>query len=152
MRFIFLIFLILLLASCDKQIIEIKTSSAEKAGVEVTNIRTVNVDLKEDLQEKPKEPQIDIIKPEDGEIINRDAVVVVVNVSNFKLVSPDRYPQEGQGHIQVWVDDMEYRSSKTVFVFENQTNGTHIIKAELMMSNNTVLNYSKTIKVFVNRT
>jgi len=68
------------------------------------------------------------------------------------LVTPDKYPKKEQGHVQVWVDNMEQRSSKTVFVFENESNGTHWIKAELMLSNNTVLPYSRTIKVIVNKT
>ena len=54
--------------------------------------------------------------------------------------------------MQVWVDGMEFRGSKTEFVFENESNGIHTIKAELMLSNNTVLPYSKTIRVVVNNT
>lgn len=75
-----------------------------------------------------------------------------LNISNFKLVTPDKYPKKGQGHVQIWVGDMEFRGSKTEFIFENESNGIHTVKAELMMNNNTVLPHSKTIKIFINRT
>ena len=99
-----------------------------------------------------KEPQIDIISPKDGEIIKGSKIILKLNISNFRLVTPDLQPKKGQGHVQVWVDGMEFRKSNTEFIFENESNGIHIIKAELMLSNNTVLPYSKTIKVFVNNT
>ena len=96
-------------------------------------------------------PSIDIISPKDGEVIKDSKIVVVLDVRNFRLVAPDKEPKHGQGHVQVWVDNMEFRSSKTRFVFENESNGIHTIKAELMLSNNTVLPYSKSIRVFVDR-
>ena len=99
-----------------------------------------------------KEPAINIISPKNGEVIKDSRLAVRLNISDFNLVTPDNYPQKGQGHVQVWVDDMEFRGSKTEFVFENESNGVHTIKAELMLSNNTVLPYSKTINVVVNRT
>ncbi len=99
-----------------------------------------------------KEPQIDIISPKDGNIIKDNKIILKLNISNFRLVTPDLQPKKGQGHIQVWVDGMEFRKSNAEFVFENESNGVHIIKAELMLSNNTMLPYSKTIKVFVNST
>ena len=99
-----------------------------------------------------KEPKIDIISPKDGEITNDNKIILKLNVSDFKLVTPDLQPKKGQGHVQVWVDNMEFRGSKTEFVFENESKGMHTIKAELMLSNNTVLPYSKTIKVFINKT
>ena len=99
-----------------------------------------------------KEPQIDIISPQNNEIIKDGKITVRLNISNFKLVTPNSEPYKGQGHVQVWIDDMEFRGSKTEFVFENESSGTHTIKGELMLSNNTVLPYSKTIKVVLNRT
>ena len=124
MRVFYLVFLILLVASCN-----------------------VNK-----IQEIRKEPKIDIIIPKNEEIIKNNKLVVKLNISNFKLVTPDKEPMQGQGHVQVWVDNMEFRSSNTEFVFENESSGLHTIKAELMLSNNTVLPYSKTIKVVVNKT
>ena len=99
-----------------------------------------------------KEPQINIIEPKDGEMIKDSKIILKLNISNFKLVTPDLQPKKGQGHIQVWVDNMEFRKSDTEFVFENESNGVHVIKAELMLSNNTVLPYSKTINIFVHKT
>ena len=120
MKFIYLIFLLLIL-SCAQESIELS------------------------------EPKIDMISPKNDEVIEDGKIILKLNISNFKLVTPDKEPQQGRGHVQVWVDDMEFRGSKTEFVFENESNGTHTIKAELMLSNNTVLPYSKTIKVIVNR-
>ena len=122
MKFFWFILLALLIASCVKKPIEIK------------------------------EPQIDIISPQNNEIIKDGKITVRLNISNFKLVTPDSEPYKGQGHVQVWIDDMEFRGSKTEFVFENESSGTHTIKGELMLSNNTVLPYSKTIKVVLNKT
>ena len=122
MRFFYFILLALLIISCIKKPIE------------------------------TKEPNIDIISPKNNEPIKDGKILLKLNISNFKLVTPDSEPKKGQGHIQVWIDDMEFRGSKTEFVFENESDGTHIIKGELMLSNNTVLPYSKTIKVFLNRT
>ena len=99
-----------------------------------------------------KEPQIDIISPQGGEIIKDSKIILKLNISNFRLVTPDLQPKKGHGHIQVWVDNMEFRKSNAEFIFENESNGVHVIKAELMLSNNTVLPYSKTIKIFVNKT
>lgn len=102
--------------------------------------------------EKINAPSISIINLKDGEIIKGSRISVKLNVSNFKLVTPDTMPKNGQGHVQVWVDDMEFRGSKTEFVFENESRGNHTIKAELMLSNNTILPYSKTIRVFLSKT
>ena len=99
-----------------------------------------------------KEPEINIISPENEEITKDGRIIVKLGISNFKLVTPDTLPKKGQGHVQVWIDGMEFRGSKTEFTFENESNGMHTIKAELMMSNNTVLPYSDTIKVFVDNT
>ena len=99
-----------------------------------------------------KEPKIDITNLKDGEIVKGDKIIVKLNISNFNLVTPDNYPEQGQGHIQVWMDDMEFRGSKNEFIFQNESNGIHTIRAELMMSNNTILPYSKTIRIIVNKT
>ena len=74
-----------------------------------------------------KEPQIDIISPKGGEIIKDSKIILKLNISNFRLVTPDMQPKKGQGHVQVWVDGMEFRKSNTEFIFENESNGVHII-------------------------
>lgn len=145
MIFLCFVLLMLLISSCD-QAVKIKNYEFETA-----NIRTTKINATE-YQEAKKEPEISIISPKDGEIINGSRIVVKLNISNFKLVAPDNYPRKYQGHIQLWVDNMEFRGPKTEFVFENESNGTHVIKAELMLSNNTVLPYSRTIAVIVNKT
>ena len=150
MKLFYLILLLLLITSCAKNSFEIKTSSAEKANVKDAYIRTTKIEI-DNEQEIPK-PAIDIVNLKDGEIVKDGKILVLLNISNFRLVTPDTYPRKGQGHVQVWVDGMEFRSAKTEFVFENESNGTHIIKAELLLSNNTVLPYSKTINIIVNRT
>ena len=99
-----------------------------------------------------KEPKIDIINLKNGEIVKGDKIIVKLNISNFNLVTPDNYQEQGKGHVQVWMDDMEFRGSKNEFIFQNESNGIHTIKAELMMSNNTILPYSKTIRIIVNNT
>lgn len=152
MRLLYFILLIILVISCNQEAIKIKNSDAESGIVKRAYIRTTEINIDEDAHWVIKEPEINIVSPKDGEMINNDRIVVRLNVSNFKLVTPDRYPKNGQGHVQVWVNDMEFRGSKTEFIFENESNGTYIIKAELMLSNNTVLPYSKTIKVIVNKT
>ncbi len=149
MRLAFLLITIMLLASCSQEKIIIKTSSSEKAGVKDAYIRTTETTIEKYAQHKNSEPKIDIVIPKDGEILNENEIFIMVNVSNFKLVTPDTYPKEGQGYIQVMVDDMEARSSNTNFVFKNESNGTHVIRAELTLSNGTLLPYSKTIKVIV---
>lgn len=149
MRLFYLILVILLITSCAKETIKIKSSDF---GIEKNAyIRTTQIESNGEIREIFQEPKIDIISPKDGELINSSRIVVKLSISDFKLVTPDRYPKQGQGHVQVWVDDMEFRGSKTEFIFENESNGTHTIKAELMLSNNTVLNYSKTIKVNITR-
>lgn len=149
MRLAYFLVLIILLASC-KDSIRIKPAGAEQAGIKETYIRTTQIETGE-IKDAVNAPKIDIISPKDGEVLRSGTINVKLNITNFKLVAPDRYPQKGQGHVQVWVDSMEFRGSKTEFVFENESNGTHIIKAELMMSNNTVLPYSKTIAVVVDK-
>lgn len=153
MKLIYFLVLIALIISCS-QAIKIKTVEPEKVGVVETYIRTTKVDIgvEEEVNMTAQEPKIDIIMPKDGEVINSSTIIVRLNISNFRLITPDRYPKQGQGHVQVWVDDMEFRGSRTEFIFENESNGTHIIKAELMLSNNTVLPYSKTIKINVTKT
>jgi len=138
--------------SCTEEAFEIKTPTLEQIGINEPTIRTVNVDYIEETQEIDTTPRIDIISPKDGELIKISAFAVKLNISNFKLVHPDRYSQQGQGHVQLLVDDMEYRGSKTEFVFENESDGVHVIKAELMLSNNTVLPYNKMIKIYINTT
>ena len=144
MRFFYALLLMIFTASCTKEAIEIKNSSVQRAGINDAYIRTA--------KEMTKEPKIDAIIPKNGDVIKDRRIEVKLNISNFKLVTPDNYPNAGQGHVQVWVDGMEFRGSKTEFVFENESNGIHTIKAELMLSNNTVLPYSKTIRVVVNNT
>ena len=152
MRNFYFIVLIVLVASCSEDAIKIKTYDEKKVDTDSALIKTTRVEIEEETKEIPKEPEINIISPKDGEVINGSTIIVKLDISNFKLVTPDKYPKKEQGHVQVWVDNMEQRSSKTVFVFENESNGTHWIKAELMLSNNTVLPYSRTIKVIVNKT
>jgi len=122
MRLFFIILLAMFVVSCAKEAIEVK------------------------------EPVISIISPKNGEVIKGSRFAVQLNISDFKLVTPDNNPKKGQGHVQVWVDDMEFRGSKAEFVFENESNGSHAIRAELMLSNNTVLPYSRAIRIVVNNT
>ena len=147
---IFCLALLIMLISCSKQTIKIKNSNVEQIGIETANIRTTNVDINEEVKEIIKEPQIDILSPKDGQLIKDGNIIVILNISNFKLVTPNKYPKKGQGHVQVWLNDMEFRDSSTVFIFENESNGTYTIKAELLLSNNTVLPYSKVVTVIVN--
>ena len=148
MKLIYFILLIALIASCT-QAVKIKNSGTEKDIINNAYIRTTEIKINVDAKEVIQAPEIYITTPQNGKMINDSTIIVKLNISNFKLVTPDLYPKKGQGHVQVWVDGMEFRGSKTEFVFENESNGTHTIKAELMMSNNTVLPYSKTIKVFI---
>lgn len=148
MKFIHLIFLVVFLViSCSKEI-GITTINAEKININESYIKTTGVETGEKLK-VAKEPGIEIISPKDGGILNSSRIVVLLNISNFNLVTPDMYPKKGQGHVQVWMDDMEFRGSKNEFVFKNESNGTHVIKAELMISNNTLLPYSNTIRIIV---
>ena len=151
MKLIYFILLIALIASCT-QAVKIKNSGTEKDIINNAYIRTTEIKINVDAKEVIQAPKIYIITPQNGKMINDSTIIVKLNISNFKLVTPDLYPKKGQGHVQVWVDGMEFRGSKTEFVFENESNGTHTIKAELMMSNNTVLPYSNTIKIYINKT
>lgn len=150
MRFVYFVVLAVLLASCERMLI--KNSDYEQAGINTPYIRTTNIDVDKKIENISIEPKIDITSPKNGEVINDSKILVRLNISNFKLVTPDKYPKKGQGHVQVWLDDMEFRGSKTDFVFENESNGMHTIKAELMLSNNSVLPYSQTIKIVINKT
>lgn len=145
MKLFYLIILIVILSSCT-QIMETKPSGAGKI-VKDTYIRTT--DVEKEAQQIDNSPRIAIISPKDGEILQSDKIVINLNLTNFKLVAPERYQKNGQGYIRVWLDDMESSGPKTEFAFENITNGTHTIKAELVLSNNTVIAYSKAIKVIV---
>lgn len=151
MKLIYFILLIALIASCT-QAVKIKNSGTEKDIINNAYIRTTEITINDAAKEVIQEPEIYITTPQNGKMINDSTIIVKLNISNFKLVTPDLYPKKGQGHVQVWVDGMEFRGSKTEFVFENESNGTHTIKAELMMSNNTVLPYSNTIKIYINKT
>lgn len=153
MRLIYLLVLMVLVTSCNNTI-KIKSTDFVKSSIKDALIRTTGVDteVEKGINMTVPKPKIDIISPKDGEVINGSTIIVRLNISNFRLVTPDRYPKQGQGHVQIWVDDMEFRGSRTEFIFENESNGTHVIKAELMMSNNTVLPYSKAIKVNVTKT
>ena len=146
-----LLFLVFFLISCTEKSVEIKSSDIDKVNIKDAYIRTTNVEVDDEIKEVIEEPKIDILSPKDGQVIKDGRIVVMLNISNFKLVTPDKYPKKDQGHVQVWIDDMEFRGAKTEFVFENESNGSHTIKTELMLSNNTVLLYSKTIKVLVNK-
>ena len=153
MRLLYLVFLAILIASCAQAKIKVESSETANGIIDNAYIRTTEIKIGgEDDQQVAKEPEIYITSPKSWEVINGTTIVVKLNISNFRLVAPDLYPKKEQGHVQVWVDGMEFRGSRTEFVFENESNGTHIIKAELMMSNNTVLPYSDTIKVIVNKT
>ena len=152
MRYFWFIRLIMLATSCAVNSMKIKTSVKEKPFMKDAYIRTTKIEVDQDLEENISQPLVEIISPKNNEIINGEDIIVRLNISNFRLVTPDRYPKKGQGHVQVWIDGMEFRSSDTDFIFENESNGSHVIKAELMLSNNTVLPYSKTIVVFVNNT
>ncbi len=150
MRIVYFVLLLMLIASCAQKI-EIRNPEIRKEEAGKADIRTTKIEISKGFEEVV-EPKIDIISPKDNEVINGSRITLNLSISNFRLVSPDKYPKKGQGHVQVWIDGMEFRGSKTEFDFENESNGTHIIKAELMLSNNTALNYSKTIKIMINNT
>ncbi|MBI3035843.1 hypothetical protein HYY71_05980 [Candidatus Woesearchaeota archaeon] len=149
MRHFYFFLLMVLMASCAENAVRIKTTESDSL-IKDAHIRTTAVEIAEEPEENPR-PIIEITSPENYEVINSSRLIIRLNISNFKLVTPDKYPRKGQGHVQLWVDDMEFRGSKTEFIFENESNGTHTIKAELMMSNNTVLPYSDAIKVIINK-
>ena len=149
MRRFYFFLLMVLRASCAENAVRIKTTESDSIIKEV-HIRTTAVQIAEEPEENPQ-PNIEITSPENYEVINSSRLIIRLNISNFKLVTPDKYPRKGQGHVQLWVDGMEFRGSKTEFIFENESNGTHTIRAELMMSNNTVLPYSDAIKVIINK-
>lgn len=142
----YLLFILLILAACTK--IEIKSSDSANIDIKNAYIRTTDIDYNEE-KEINTTPTINIITPKNGDVLN-GTFLVKVNVTNFRLVPTNWYPQQGQGHIQVWFDNMESRSSKPEFIFQNESEGEHTIKAELMLSNNTVLPYSRTIKIYIN--
>ena len=148
MKRVCLVLFIFIVASCAKSNIEIKPSDIKKY-FENTSIQTSYAENIEESQYKPKEPSIRIISPKDFDIIKQNNAIVILNVSNFKLVSPDRYPKKNEGLIQVWFGNLELRDTDAIFVFENLSTGTHAVRAELVMSNYTVLPYNDTINVFV---
>lgn len=150
MRIILTILLVMLVASCIQQKPKIKTTSLETSNIKEAYIRTTNVEISDEPQNL-REPQVNIIIPKNNEVINGGKIIVKINLSNFKLVTPDRYPSKRQGYVRLWFDDAEFQGSSTEFIFENESNGFHTIKAELMMSNGTVLPGSKTIKVYIKR-
>ena len=150
MKAMYFMLLLIVIASCAKNQVEIKTADINKAETDSASITTAEGKTEEATQYLPKVPEIKIIIPKDGEIINKNTIIVVLNVSNFKLASPDRYPKKGEGQIQVRIDNFRLQDSNTIFTFENESNGTHIITANLMMSNNTLLPYNDTIRVYVN--
>ena len=122
---IFLVLLVFAIVSCTESKIKIKTSSTYDKEAENAYLRTTKVDIENEAyaaDKEPKEPVIKIISPQEGEITNSSTIVVMLNISNFKIVTPDNYPRKGQGHVQVWVDNMEFRGSNTEFVFENESN------------------------------
>ena len=150
MKAVYFILLLVVIASCAKNQVEIKTADINKAETDSASITTAEGKTEEATQYLPKVPEIRITIPKDGEIINKNTIIVVLNVSNFKLVSPDRYPKKGEGQIQVLIDDFRLQDSNTIFTFENESNGTHLITANLVMGNNTLLPYNDTIRVYVN--
>src|SRR3989338_1755920 len=147
MKFLYLMVLMVLVSSCT-QTMEIKTSGTEKI-IKEPYIRTTEVDIEKEAQEVDNSPKIEITIPKDNQILQDGNVAVALNISNFRLVAPDMYPKDSPGYIRVWLDEMEASGLKTEFVFENIANGTHKIMAELVLSNNTVIAYSKAIKVVI---
>ena len=151
MKPVYIVLLVFIIASCAKNNIEIKSSDIKK-NLDSINIKTSSAENDEESQYTPKEPQIKILSPKNFGVINQNTAIIVLNVSNFKLVSPDRYPKKNEGLVQVWFDNIWLRDSNSIFVFENISNGTHAVRAELVMSNYTVLPYNDTINVFVDIT
>lgn len=137
-----------MLVSCQGTI-EIKSLDKDSTKADSASIGTINISPSEE-QGIEKEPSIRIISPVDGAITNSSDIRVVLDISNFKLVAPERFPKTSQGHIRLLFDDIEFTSAKPEFVIKSESDGQHTIKAQFMMSNNTVLPYSDTIKIYVN--
>ncbi|MBI1934969.1 hypothetical protein HYS31_00870 [Candidatus Woesearchaeota archaeon] len=151
MKLVCFVILAFLVSSCS-QPIEIKNEDSGVLDIKEAVIRTSDAETYEDWQEKPKEPKISIIAPKDMEMLNSSDIWVVLDISNFKLVPQESYPKNWQGITRVWFDGIWQMGAKSYYVFENESNGERTITAELMLSNYTVLPYSDTIRIVINKT
>ncbi len=145
MRFIYLIFLILLITSCAKETVDIKSAYTEKV-----NIKTTKVEVNGEFNETPKEPAIWIITPKNGEVIRNSTIAVSLNVSNFKLVPVGEPVKDGEGHFHVWLDSEKKIGQQTAFAFENAVSGKHTIVAELVKSDHSSLSPKVTKAITIN--
>ena len=95
-------------------------------------------------------PQLEIISPKEGEIINDFPLFVQVRVKNFKLVKPENYygpanPKQ-LGHIHYFLDNYpEVATDSTQVLFGKLEGekyisiGPHSLAVELVHDNHTVL-------------
>ncbi len=84
-------------------------------------------------------PSIEIKSPKDGSTISGTTIRVEVDIDNFNLVPATNAPKAGEGHVHAFVDSIEQRGPKKTFVFENITAGSHTVKAELHLSDHTLV-------------
>lgn len=145
MRIIYVVLLVLAIASCAKNV-EIKDTDFK---LEQPYIRTTAIEIEQD---QPKEaPRLEISSPEDSAIVKGSNVTVNLKVYNFRIVPVANPVKDGEGHFHVWLDSEKRITAEDTVTFENVASEKHTIVAELVKSNHSSLNPKiiKTISVNV---
>lgn len=93
-------------------------------------------------------PSLKMITPSEGQTLYENKVPILLSVENFQLVDYqiNQLPQTGQGHIHLWLDDVNPTRESAVklitddFTFSDVAYGDHNLRAELVNNDHTSLN------------
>ena len=132
--------LVLVLACTQQQYLQ----APNNHGIANANTEKANA------AEAKTSPVVNIISPQENELIKSSTVDVEVSAENFNLVPVGSPVKEGEGHFHVWLDNEKKLGMQTKFTFENVASGKHTITAELVMSNHSSLEPKVTKTITIN--
>lgn len=95
-------------------------------------------------------PALNIVSPNDGDLIKSSKVTVELKAENFNAVPVGQPVREREGHFHVWLDSEKKIGHQTTFTFENVVSGKHAIVAELLKSNHSSLSPRVTQLITIN--
>lgn len=96
------------------------------------------------------EPIIEIITPNNGDLIKSSNVTVEVKAHNFEIVPIGSPVKDDEGHFHVWIDSEKRVTTESKVTFENVVSGKHSIVAELVKSNHSSLSPRITKSITIN--
>ena len=119
----------------------------KKAKIALVSATALAIISASTIQAQTSTTTLKIVTPSEGQTIYGNRIPILISVENFEVVDYLKYPQaaSGQGHIHVWLDEINPAAQTARQVASDTTTytdvpyGSHTLVAELVNNNHTSL-------------